>query len=193
MAWCWQLTNHYLNKWWPSRLTLSGVIKSEWVKMSHRYRKSHCGDKVIFWRSYLHNRIFCAGKMASWYWNWLLVDTFHVRLHITPDWGDRTWGSLIIMTHDESDMGIWGLTINRNPAYHINLTHQGPVTHICISKLDYHWFRQWLVAYSTPSHSLNQSSDIVNWVLRNKVNEMCIKIHQFSLEKILLKVSAKQR
>ena len=34
---------------------------------------------------------------------------------------------------------------------------------------NHHWFRQWLVAWSAPSHFLNQCWDIVNWTLRNKL------------------------
>ena len=32
-----------------------------------------------------------------------------------------------------------------------------------------HWFRKWLVAWSTPSHYLNQCWNIVNWTLGNKL------------------------
>ena len=38
----------------------------------------------------------------------------------------------------------------------MDLTHWGQVMHICISRLDHHWFRQWLVAWSAPSHYLHQ-------------------------------------
>ena len=34
--------------------------------------------------------------------------------------------------------------------------------------VNYHWFRQWLVAWATPSHYLNQYWNVVNWTLRNK-------------------------
>ena len=34
---------------------------------------------------------------------------------------------------------------------------------------NHHWFRQWLVAWTAPSHSLNQCWNIVNWTLRNKL------------------------
>ena len=30
------------------------------------------------------------------------------------------------------------------------------VSHICVNKLDHHWFRQWLVACSAPNRYLNQ-------------------------------------
>ena len=49
------------------------------------------------------------------------------------------------------------------------LTHLPLVLHICVSKLGQHWFVQWLVAYSAPSHYLNQCWVIVNWTLRNKL------------------------
>ena len=39
--------------------------------------------------------------------------------------------------------------------------------HICVSEQGQHWFRLWLVAYSAPSHYLNQCWIIVNWTLRN--------------------------
>ena len=42
------------------------------------------------------------------------------------------------------------------------LTHWGRVTHICVSRLDHHWLRCWLIAWSAPSHYLNQWRDIVD-------------------------------
>ena len=41
--------------------------------------------------------------------------------------------------------------------------------HICVSESGQQWFTQWLVAYSAPSHYLNQCWVIVNWTLRNKL------------------------
>ena len=32
-----------------------------------------------------------------------------------------------------------------------------------------HWFRKWLVTYSTPSHYLNHCIDVINWTLGNKL------------------------
>ena len=52
------------------------------------------------------------------------------------------------------------------------LTHWGRVTHICVVELGHHWFRQWLVACSAPSHYLNQCwnvVDIVNCTFTNKL------------------------
>ena len=36
------------------------------------------------------------------------------------------------------------------------LTHLSLMPHICVSELGQHWFRLWLVAWSAPSHYLNQ-------------------------------------
>ena len=49
------------------------------------------------------------------------------------------------------------------------LTHLPLVPHICVSEWVQHWFRKWLVAFSAPSHYLNQCWVIVNWNLRNKL------------------------
>ena len=49
------------------------------------------------------------------------------------------------------------------------LTQLPRVPHLYIGKSGQHWFIQWLVAYSVPSHYLNQCWFIVNWVLRNKL------------------------
>ena len=43
------------------------------------------------------------------------------------------------------------------------------VPHICISESGQHWFRLWLVAYSTHIHYLNQCWIIIKWTLRNKL------------------------
>ena len=37
------------------------------------------------------------------------------------------------------------------------------MSHIYVSELCPHWFRQWLVAYSAPSHYLNQCWPFVHW------------------------------
>ena len=50
----------------------------------------------------------------------------------------------------------------------LGLTHLALVTHICVSELGHHWFRQQLVACSVPNHYLNQCWFIVNWTPGNK-------------------------
>ena len=53
--------------------------------------------------------------------------------------------------------------------FRLCLTHFPLVTHIWVSESGQHWFRQWLVAYSAPSHYLNQCWFIVNWTFTNKL------------------------
>ena len=36
-------------------------------------------------------------------------------------------------------------------------------------QINHHWFRQWHVAWTAPSHYLNQCWNIVNWTLGNKL------------------------
>ena len=43
------------------------------------------------------------------------------------------------------------------------------VPHICVSELDLHWLRWWLVPYFEPSPYLKQCWVIVNWTFRNKL------------------------
>ena len=40
---------------------------------------------------------------------------------------------------------------------------------IFVSELEQHWFRYRLVAFSAPSHYLNQCSLIINWTFRDKL------------------------
>ena len=49
------------------------------------------------------------------------------------------------------------------------LTYLPLVSHICVSGSSQRWFRKWPVAYSAPSHYLNQYWVIVNWNLTNKL------------------------
>ena len=50
---------------------------------SYQYRNSHCGDKMIFWPSYLHNRISHTGKITSLYWNGFLTMSFKMADEIS--------------------------------------------------------------------------------------------------------------
>ena len=49
------------------------------------------------------------------------------------------------------------------------LTHWGRLTQTSGSKLGHHWFTPWLVAYSAPSHYLNQWWKFVNSNLTNNI------------------------
>ena len=88
-----------------------------------------------------------------------------------------------------------------------NLTQWSRVTHICISKLDHHWFTWWLVACLAPtctttnptlltfclapSHYLCNCWLVVNWTLRYKnFSKNLFKTWTSSLMKIYLEMSS---
>ena len=69
-------------------------------------------------------------------------------------------------------------------------THWGRVMHICVVELGHHWFRQWLVTCSAPSHYLNQCWNIVNWTFRNKLQWIFnrntnIFVHEIAFENVV--------
>ena len=72
-------------------------------------------------------------------------------------------------------------------------SHLPLVPHICVTELALYWFRWWLVAYSVPSHYLNQCLVIVNWNLRNKLQWNIVKNQIISFKKMHLKMSVKWR
>ena len=76
-----------------------------------------------------------------------------------------------------------------------HLTHWNRVTHICVSKhIGHHWFSQWLVACSAPSHYLNKCWGIFNWTLQTNFSKIWIEIQAFSLNRMHFKLpSAKRR
>ena len=51
----------------------------------------------------------------------------------------------------------------------ITLTHFPLVPHISVSESGQHLFRLWLVAFSAPSHYINQWWVVAKWTLRNKL------------------------
>ena len=65
------------------------------------------------------------------------------------------------------------------------LTHQGRITHLCISGLCHHWFRLGLVTCSLPSHYLNQCRLIMNWPLK-----FVSKYKKLSCNKMNVKMSS---
>ena len=69
-------------------------------------------------------------------------------------------------------------------------SHWGRVTHICVVELGHHWFRQWLVACSAPSHYLNQCRNIVNCTFRNKLQWNFNQNSNIFIKKLHLKTSS---
>ena len=66
------------------------------------------------------------------------------------------------------------------------LTYWGRVTHICAN----HWSRQWLVAWTAPTHYLNQCWNIVNWTLGNKLQWNSNRNSNIFIKKMHLKMSS---
>ena len=64
------------------------------------------------------------------------------------------------------------------------------MTHICVVELSHHWFRWWLVAYSAPSHYLNQCWNIVNWTSRNNLQWNFNRNLTFTFKKFHLETSS---
>ena len=69
------------------------------------------------------------------------------------------------------------------------------VPYICVSESVQHCFRKWLVAYSAPSHYLNQCRVIINWIIRNKFQwnfnqNTKLLIHENAFENIVSKMMA---
>ena len=69
------------------------------------------------------------------------------------------------------------------------------VHHICVIEWGQHWLRQWHVAYSAPSHSLNQCSVIINWTHRTNFSEILVEkivffIQENAIENVVCKMAA---
>ena len=67
---------------------------------------------------------------------------------------------------------------------------------IYVSVNKHHWFRLWLVAWSVPSHYLNQCWNVVNWTLRNKLQwhfdwNSYIFIQENAFENVVWKMAAR--
>ena len=75
------------------------------------------------------------------------------------------------------------------------LSWWGWVMHLCLCKLNIILFQIWLVAWSTPSHYLNQCWNIANWTLRNKLQwnlnrNSYIFIQENAFENVFWKMAA---
>ena len=76
LSWLWNImrsfhkTSNRIFKWDPGPRFNIKVLP-------YRYRKSHCGDKMVVRSSYLHNGISYTGKIASLYWFSPLIPNQH--------------------------------------------------------------------------------------------------------------------
>ena len=67
------------------------------------------------------------------------------------------------------------------------------VSHICVTKLNHHWYRKWRVACLAPNHYVNQYWLIVSVTFMNLFSEIWMNTEQFSLRKISLEMSSMKR
>ena len=79
---------------------------------SYRYRKSHCGDKMVVRSSYLHNGISYTGKMSPLYWisprAWMSnhIPMFYMEV-FTPNPQSLMLVLLILFTSKRSSWDLW--------------------------------------------------------------------------------------
>ena len=71
----------------------------------------------------------------------------------------------------------------------------GRMAHICVGKLDHHWFRYLLVVCRAPSHYLNQCWNIVYWAIGNKLQwnfdrNLYIVVQESAFENVVWNISA---
>ena len=67
--------------------------------------------------------------------------------------------------------------------------HWGRVTSYMRQETNHNCFRWWLVAWSTPSHHLNECHDIVNWTPGKNFSEILIKVYIFPFNKMHFNLS----
>ena len=72
----------------------------------------------------------------------------------------------------------------------IGSEHLVCVTHICVTKLLQHCFKQWFVAYSVPSFCLNSCWFAVNWDLVNNLLWNLNENTTMLIQKVKLKISS---
>ena len=67
------------------------------------------------------------------------------------------------------------------------VTHLPLALHVSVGESNQHWFKWWLVAYSSPTHYLEQCWVLVNWTIRNELPGVLIKMQYASFTKMHLK------
>ena len=136
--------NSIVDTAWKWRMWEKDQAPSQYKDHISRYGDFHYKEKMLMRPSYLYNGNSYTENTASLYWGRLRFLT--QKRHWTPWHHRRTVGCLFKVS-----------------------TYLPWVSHICVSELGQHWLREWLVAFSVPSHYLNLYCVIANWPLRNKL------------------------
>ena len=173
-----------------SRSCCSGtVVEFHWKQMSTLLEEHICCllFKKNMWR--IHVRY----KWSIWSFNLFTVLQSSFRTVIQWKSDDKHWSwdkhAHIIFKWIFLNKNLY-ILIQIPPRYIPKgpLTHLPLVLHICVCESDQHRFRQWLVAYSAPSHNLNQCWIIINWTLRNDFQWNFDQNTNFSFKKLHLKM-----
>ena len=93
-----------------------------------------------------------------------LTDSLRAMLFLTQQGYVKAKYVYIPISNPGYDYSIQGNLLENA---HKLLTLWGRMMHICFSELGHHWIRQWLVAFSAPSHYLNQWWYNFNETIRN--------------------------
>ena len=101
----------------------------------------------------------------------IIWSKFHSKHYETSIEFELLWKNMAYFHSDhlKPNRVAWIVRCNHIMLWYVILTHPLLVPHICVSESGQNWFRLWLVAYSAPSHYLNQYWNSVNWTLKNKL------------------------
>ena len=115
------------------------------TNMTYQHRNFHCGSKMIITRFCFHN-----GHSSL---NIIHVQADHMYLNLSwpilTHWGRDKMAAIFHTTF--SNVFSWMKMYELRTKFHWSLFQRFQLT------IFQHWFKQWLVAWMAPSHSLNQS------------------------------------
>ena len=126
------------------------------ARLTRRLGPVLCNSQVKF----VYSQFIGSGIMRYWL-DW--IGHVFVKICIVFKLGDRV---IFISVSIDSAFFQWK---ELEPAAANGSGFTGAtMVHTRIFKLGHHWFRQWLVFSSAPSHYLNQCGHTANWTRRNQ-------------------------
>ena len=181
MAWCHQATSHYLSQSSPSSMSPYVVTRPQWVKALHNMRLADCFLWLCLVMEIL--KIFYSHNSICPYSSWLL----HWELTSAKSQQNSTSANCFrnsrYVLYIDYYIAVWV-----DPC--TLLIHWGRVTHICVSKI---------IIIGSNNGLLPDRRQAIIWTnagllsigpLRTYFNENLIKIQQFSLTKMHVKMSS---
>ena len=146
MAWCRQVTSHYVKQCWPSSMSHYRVTRPQWVNLG---RLVIAGDLLTL-TTPKESMLGPVGKDFHCARPGLCWRDAHTPKLLTH-YGLMTYISFTFIDLVQC----WFTRANE-------LTHWGWVKYICVSTTCQHCFRWWLAACLAPSHHLFQCCHVVN-------------------------------